>query len=301
MGQIGYLFNLIFTYPILNVLLLLYHFLGDFGLAIILLTLLVWLVLLPFSIRQFRSAKLMEALQPQLAEIRRRHAGNLWARTAETQGLHKRYGIHPLASYAPFIVQGFVFLGVFLALNTVLQNSSLSALNSVIYPFFFHLSRLPDLSVNWLTVFNAAWHFSLGLADPLHIMPVLAGLASFAQTLVALPKHVAEGKDLVLQTTQIMRFVLPLVSLGVTLFIAWHVASGVALYWTVSRLFGVVQRWFFSGWGAFLVKPGLVLSAEVEGASGVHTDSVPRNLLVGRAGRPRRRRRGRGKRRGRSV
>lgn len=296
MGQIGYLFNLVFTYPILNILLVLYHFLGDFGLAIMLLTLLAWLVLLPFSIRQFRAAKLIEMLQPQLAEIRGRHGGNLWARTAETQALHKRHGVRPLASYLPFIMQGLVFLGVFLALNTILQGSALTVLNSIIYPFFFHLSRLPDLNVNWLTIFNATWHFSLGQADPLHILSMLAGLASFVQTLVFLPRHVAEGKDAVLQATQMLRFVTPLISLGVTLLLAWHVASGVALYWTVSRLLSIVQRWFFTGWGAFLVKPRLAMDAETGGGSGVKLDDAPsRNPSAGRTGRAGRRR-GRGKR-----
>ena len=72
-GQLGYLFNLIFTYPIFNVLMLLYRLFGDFGLSIIVLTLIIRLVLFPLTLKQLKSMKATQALQPQMAEVRKKY------------------------------------------------------------------------------------------------------------------------------------------------------------------------------------------------------------------------------------
>lgn len=68
MGEIGYLFNLIFTFPIFNVLMLLYRLIGDFGVSIIVLTLAVKLILFPLTLQQLKSMKATQALQPQMQD-----------------------------------------------------------------------------------------------------------------------------------------------------------------------------------------------------------------------------------------
>ena len=73
MGEIGYFFNLIFTYPIFNVLMLLYRGIGDFGLSIIVLTLIIKLILFPLTLKQLKSMKATQALQPQLQEIKKKY------------------------------------------------------------------------------------------------------------------------------------------------------------------------------------------------------------------------------------
>jgi YidC/Oxa1 family membrane protein insertase len=73
MTLISNLFNVIITYPIFNVLMLLYHLFGDFALSIIALTIAITVMLLPLTLRQLKSAKAMLALQPNLAEIRKRY------------------------------------------------------------------------------------------------------------------------------------------------------------------------------------------------------------------------------------
>jgi len=73
MTLISNFFNAIITYPILNVLMLLYHLFGDFALSIIVLTIAITVMLLPLTLRQLKSAKAMLALQPELAEIRKRY------------------------------------------------------------------------------------------------------------------------------------------------------------------------------------------------------------------------------------
>ena len=79
MSLISNFFNLVITYPIFNVLMLLYHLFGDFGLSIIMLTIAITTALLPLTLRQLKSMKARLALQPQVAEIRRRYAQDLKA------------------------------------------------------------------------------------------------------------------------------------------------------------------------------------------------------------------------------
>src|SRR5207302_5866232 len=90
-GEIGYFFNLIFTYPIFNALMLLYRLIGDFGLSIIVLTLVVKLLLFPLTLQQLRSMKATQALQPQMAEIRKKYAGDQRAQAEALQSLYKEY------------------------------------------------------------------------------------------------------------------------------------------------------------------------------------------------------------------
>src|SRR5947209_8265493 len=88
------LFNIVFTYPIFNALMVLYFLLGDFGLAIVVLTCVVSLLLLPLTIRQLRQAKAMRALQPQITAIRQRDATDQHAQTQAIQALYQEHGIH---------------------------------------------------------------------------------------------------------------------------------------------------------------------------------------------------------------
>src|SRR5260370_30117311 len=122
------------TYPIFNVLMLLYHLFGDFALSIIVLTIAITVMLLPLTLRQLKSAKAMLALQPELAEIRKRYPQDLKAQREANQGLYKQYGISSAASYLPLLIQLPIFIALYSALTIVLNHATLAHLNSIIYP-----------------------------------------------------------------------------------------------------------------------------------------------------------------------
>jgi len=248
-------FNLIFTYPIFNALMVLYHFFGDFGLSIIVLTLVIYLLLLPLTRRQLRSMKATLALQPELTEIRRQHAKDLRAQNEAIQALYKRHGITPTSPYLPLLVQAPIFIGLFSALNIVLNHAKLANLNSIIYPFLPQLTSLPNIDLNWFTAFNGAWHISLGLPDPTHILPILTGVVTFVQMRMTQPHTVTEIRDAAMQLTQIVQFLLPFVMVFVTIFIAWQFAAGLALYRLTSLLLNIIQQYLITGWGSLLAGP----------------------------------------------
>jgi YidC/Oxa1 family membrane protein insertase len=278
---IGVLFQAIFTQPIFNVLMLLYHLFGDFGLSIVVLTLIIKLVLFPLTLQQLKSAKANQALQPQMQELRRKYAKDQQALAVATQALYKEYGINPLAGCLPLLIQLPVLYGMYFAFSTVLRDPK--EIPGLLYPFvqnFAHftqgtLSGPHALSLTWFTwlkFLNPAWPWSISLAqpDPTYILPVIAAAATFVQLRMSLPKTApaspsakAAAPDPTASTMKTMQYVMPFF----TLFIGVSLPSGLALYWTVSSIFQAVQQYFVTGWGSLLVTPNISLKKESDTAA----------------------------------
>ncbi len=235
---------------------LLYRGIGDFGLSIIVLTLIIKLLLFPLTLKQLKSMKATQALQPQLQEIKKKYKDQK-AQLEATQALYKEYGMSPLGgSCLPLLVQMPVLFGLFYALSSVLRNADLHSINSIIYPFLPHFSSFPNIDLNWFTFLNAGWHFSLGTPDPTHVLPILAGLATYVQLRMSQPKTAAVKSatpDPMASQMKMMQLLSP----AMVLFFGWNYAAGLALYWTVSSLFAIVQQYFVTGWGSLLVTPNL--------------------------------------------
>jgi YidC/Oxa1 family membrane protein insertase len=250
-GPIGYFFNLIFTFPLFNALMLLYHLFGDMALSIIVLTIIIRLLLFPLYMKQLKSTKATQAIQPLMADIKKKYAKDQKAQMEAMQALYKEYGVNPAAGCLPLLVQLPVLYGLFYALNTVLRNPSLTNINHIIYPFLPHFSRLPNVNLDWFTFINPHWYISLGAPDPTHILPVMAGLATFIQLRMSQPRTTDATKNAMTQQMQIMQFVMPFI----TFFFALNFPAGLALYWTTTSVFSMVQQFFVTGWGSLAVMP----------------------------------------------
>jgi YidC/Oxa1 family membrane protein insertase len=263
-GEIAYFFNLIFTYPIFNGLMLLYHLFGDMGLSIIVLTLIIRLILFPLTLQQLKSMKATQALQPQMAEIRKKYAKDQQAQAAAMQALYKEYGVNPVAGCLPLLVQLPVLYGLFYALNNVFRlpaslvtsQQKLDYVNHLLYSFVPRFTTFPNIYLNWFTFLNPNWHISLGTPDPTHILPLLAGAATFISMRMSMPKNqpAAAANDPTAQTTKTMQYIMPLI----TVFFGWSFPAGLALYWTISSMFQAIQQFFVTGWGALLTTPSFI-------------------------------------------
>lgn len=262
MGQIGYIFNIIFSFPILNVLMLLDHVFGDFGLSIVILTLVIRLCLFPLTLKQLRSTKATQAIQPLVADLKKKYPDQR-EQYAEMQRLYKEYGINPVAGCLPLLIQMPIIYGLYRAMEIILTPTgghlSLADLNNLIYPFLPKFTIMPDFALRWFTFINPHWYISLALADPTHILPVLAGLATFAQLRMSQARAAQQrptgGKsDMMTNQMQIMSFVMPFV----TFFIALNFPSGLALYWTTTSVFSMVQQYFVTGWGSLFTLPSFL-------------------------------------------
>jgi YidC/Oxa1 family membrane protein insertase len=293
LGQIGYLFELILTYPILNALMVLDHLFGDFGLAIVVLTLIIKLILFTLTLQQLKSTKATQALQPELQKIRQKYKDDQQAQAQALQALYKEYGVNPMAGCLPLLIQMPVIYGLYFALKTGLDAKNLHDLQANLYPFVRSLvTVMPNVTFtwfSWLHVLNPilhvnwSWTFQLSQADPTHILPVLAGIATFLSLRMAQPKQAptTDSKPVATDPTQqsmkMMQYIMPFF----TMFIAWNFPSGLALYWTISSIFQAVQQYFVTGWGSLLTVPSL--KKEVKPASSVRsttTSSTPKKSSV---------------------
>jgi len=259
-GEIVNLFNIIFTYPIFNGLMLLYHLFGDFALSIIVLTLVIKLVLFPLTLQQLKSMKATQALQPQMAEVRKKYAKDQQGQAVAMQALYKEHGVNPMAGCLPMLVQLPVLYGLFYALNGVLRTSKLSDINAHLYPFVPHFTKFPNINLDWfafitLPFINRPLSIPLGQPDWTHVLPILAGLATFVQLRMSMARSAATSgaSDPSTQSMKTMQYIMPFI----TVFFGWTFPAGLALYWTISSIFQATQQYFVTGWGSLLVVPNL--------------------------------------------
>jgi len=291
-GEIGFLFSQIFMRPIFNGLMLLYHLFGDFGLSIVVLTLIIKLILFPLTLKQLKSMKANQQLQPQIQEIRKKYAKDQQAQVQALQALYKEYGVSPLTGCLPMLVQLPVLYGLYYALYTVVRAHSYHDLNNLLYqPFVTPFNHFPNLDLTWfqwLSFLNPilhlhwSWTLSLVQPDPSHILPVLAALATFISLRISQPKiapAISSGNnksaqpDPTMQTMKTMQFVMPVF----ILFIGWSFTAGLVLYWIISSLFQAVQQYFVTGWGSLLTVPNLKLKSDESTSSSNDSTSAKTN------------------------
>jgi YidC/Oxa1 family membrane protein insertase len=279
-GQIGYFFNLIFTFPIFNVLMLLYHVFGSLALSIIVLTLIVRLAMFPLTLKQLKSTKATQAIQPLIADVRKKYKDQKEQYQA-MQAIYKEYGVNPAAGCLPLLVQLPVLYGLFFALRLVLDTTNLNTINSLIYPFLPKFTALPNIYMLWF-----GGQINLGHPDPTHILPILAGVATFLQLRMSQPRTRSGAKDAMTQQMQLMQYIMPFV----TVFFAWNFAAGLALYWTTTSIFSMVQQYFVTGWGSLTVMPdflqNLLPKRDDKGSKTYTGDQAKERQLVQKANEP---------------
>src|SRR5687767_11331860 len=107
------LLHTLFFDPIFNALIFFYNVLGDMGLAIIALTLVIKLVLMPLSGKALRSQRRLQALQPELTRLQKEHKDDREALAREMMAFYKREGVSPASSCLPTLVQIPVLITLF--------------------------------------------------------------------------------------------------------------------------------------------------------------------------------------------
>jgi YidC/Oxa1 family membrane protein insertase len=257
---IGDLFHNVFYEPIYNILMLIYgavaHVLPGpaFGLAIIVLTLLMRVCLIPLVRKQLRSQRTMQELQPKIAEIKRRYPGDQQAQLAAQQALFKEHGYSPVSGCLPLVIQMPFLYALYYALFAVVRTGQsctipgnahpthLDCINNDIYSFLPHLAAVPQTHFLWL---------DLAQKDPTFILPLLAGLLTMVQLRMAMPvrKKTPGKQDATQQATQFTQYLMPVM----TFIFGLNFPAGLPLYWSVSTGFSAVQQYFISGWGSLFV------------------------------------------------
>lgn len=191
------------------------------GLAIIVFTIVIKTLMLPLTIKSIRSSKAMQELAPKIKELQKKHGGDRQKASAETMALYQTHGVNPMAGCLPMVIQMPIFFGVYFGIRAMSQSGVDVWANGFLW--------LPDL----------------GNADPLHILPVLAGIFQFIQSRMMRPAN----QKITDPQQQIMNTMMTFMPLTVVLF-GWTFLSGAVIYWVVQAIYSVVQQWLITGWGS---------------------------------------------------
>lgn len=235
------MFNLI-NNTILQTLTFFYQFLGsNLGFAIIALTLFIRAILIPVTLPSLRSAKKMQELKPLLDKLKRKHKNDKKKLQQAQMELYKQHNINPAAGCLPQIVQIIILISLYKVLMDFIGTDLINGVTLNLKFFWLDLSQ----------------------PDPLYILPVLAGLFQLVFSIamqtglkseVKAPKNKQkkQKEEDSLEMAQTMQkqmlYTMPLM----TTIIALKFPSGLALYWTISTVFSLVQQLIVSGPGGLV-------------------------------------------------
>ena len=185
-------------------------YVGNFGVSIIIVTILIKIALLPLTLKQDKSMKEMKKIQPELEKIKEKYANDKQMLNIKTMELYKEHKVNPLGGCLPLLIQ----LPILIALFGVLRNGIIPQ----------------DSSFLWL---------KLSDKDPYYILPILNGAVSFfQQKLMGSADSNPQMKN--------MMYIFPIMMI----MISYKMPSGLQLYWLTSSILAVVQQYFIMKKGA---------------------------------------------------
>lgn len=226
------IFNTVLYQPLYNLLIWLYNIIPgqDMGLAIIGLTIIIKIILLPLSQKSVKSQREMQKIQPKLAELKKKYKDDKQKLTEETMKIYKEQKVNPLSSCLPLLIQLPFLIAVYQVFRTGLANSGLEML----YPFVHNPGSVDPVSFG-----------IVNLAEPSIYLAALAAIAQFFQAkmlpIKPQPKKVtnaSKDESMTASMNKSMKYVMPII----TLMIGTQLPGGLALYWFITTLLTAVQQ-----------------------------------------------------------
>ncbi|MSQ46783.1 MAG: membrane protein insertase YidC [Deltaproteobacteria bacterium] len=206
--------------PLLSFLNLLHSLTGNYGIDIILLTVLVKLAFFPLSIKSFKSMAAMRELQPQLEQLRAQYQDNRESLNRETMEMYRRHKINPLGGCLPLLIQLPVFIGLYQALMMAIELRQA--------PFF---SWIQDLSSP-----DRLGAFVVPFVDPpgVPVLTILMGATMIMQqAMTPMPGDPIQQK---------MMMIMPLIF--TVMFV--NFPAGLVLYWLVNNVLSITQQYAYN-------------------------------------------------------
>ena len=177
--------------------------LPNYGLAIIIMTIIVKILLYPLTKKQIESTKAMMAMQPKMKAIQEKYKNDKQRLNMELANLYKQENVNPLAGCLPLLVQMPFIIGIFFGIR------------------YFH----------YVGTSNFLWIQSISNPDPMYILPVLSALTTFVQSKQTMP-------DTSSAQNKMMLYFMPLF-IG---YISFSFPAGLVLYWVVMNLMQIGQQ-----------------------------------------------------------
>ncbi len=194
--------------PMLWVLNGIHHVVMNYGVAIIIMTILLRLLMWPLTRKSYVSMAAMQKMQPEMQRIQKLYANDKMRLQMEMMKLYQTHKTSPMSGCLPMLIQ---------------------------IPIFFALYKALLVSVQMRNA-HFLWISDLSAMDPYFILPILMGVTMYLQQRLQSPQTNNSGNDAVAQTQRMMRW-MPVLF---TVMFAW-MPAGLVLYWTVSNIFGIIQ------------------------------------------------------------
>ena len=212
---------------LLRIMLDLFHrLIPNYGVAILLLTLLIKLLFWPLTNKSMRSTARMQTLQPKMKELQAKYKENPQKLNAEMAALYKREGVSPLGGCLPLLLQLPIFFALYNLLNSHFELRGAS----------FIAGWINDLSAPEAIATFAPINLLVWKLDALRVLPFLMLGTTFLQSKVS-QSTTPTDKNMALMT-----YMMP----AVFFFILYNMPSGLVLYWTAQNLLGIVQQLFYN-------------------------------------------------------
>lgn len=196
-----------------HVLRIIYDVVQNYGWSIIAFTILVKVILLPLTIKQTKSTKAMQDIQPKLQEIQEKYKNKPEKQQQEIMKLYQEAKINPLAGCLPLLIQMPIIIGLFSVLR-----------NPIAYGVFPNEAAFDAANTGflWLSSLTSTHHIEMG---------ILSGVSAYVMQKVMTPPDQAQGP------MKTMTYVMAAMSF----YWGYTFPAGLALYWTVSNLFSIAQ------------------------------------------------------------
>lgn len=228
-GFLVTIFDVLLYRPLFNSLILLYDYVPghDFGVAIVLLTVIIKCILYPISVKAFKSQRTLQKLQPQMQEIQKKYKNDKEKQAKETLELYRKEKINPFSGLVLAIIQ----LPILIALYRVFWQGLKPEELLYLYSFIPNPQHV-----------NAMFLQIIDLSKPNLWFAMLAGIFQFFQTKMLLPKtdkgQLKKG-DIAMMMQKQMVYFFPLI----TVIILLKLPSALGLYWIVSGAVSIAQQY----------------------------------------------------------
>jgi YidC/Oxa1 family membrane protein insertase len=209
----------LFAKPIGSLLAWIYGMVNNYGVSIIILTVLVRLIMLPLYTRQLRYQSKLSDIQPKLKEIQERYANDRETLSAKTMELYREEGVNPSSGCLPLLIQMPIIMGLFALLRSPLVYMTAPQMIAAVHESFIWVKDLcqPD-----------SW-----------ILPLIAGISTyFTYTVGAMGQ--TSGNDATAGMNKMMQYFFPIF----IFLMGRSFPAGLALYWAIGNLFMIFQSFY---------------------------------------------------------
>ena len=237
--MMGQFFDTILIAPLVNALFLIYGIIPghDFGVAIILLTILIRLILWPLASKQLHSQKKMQSLQGDISKVKIKAGGDKQKEQAMLMELYKEKEVNPFSACLPAILQFPILIAMFVVFQKA--TGSIDGVEKLLYEPVKNLSYISSI-LSGQTAFNTTLFGLIDMAKPSYLLAIIAGLTQFVQVKMITPRRQkTDAADPQAKMTSFMNYTFP----ALTVFIAWGLPAALPTYWITTNFIAIFQQW----------------------------------------------------------